>query len=117
MPDCLNKKIDQLSTILAPYGARKLSTNELSKFNGKYVCAWELVTDLEFSNEPIVLQLRYKTLSQFDIPDVFISSPKIDVCQLPHLEKNGKLCVWPDSYIIDHNDMTYAVDLLNDAIL
>ena len=50
MPDCLNKKIDQLSTILAPYGARKLSTNELSKFNGKYVCAWELVTDLEFSN-------------------------------------------------------------------
>lgn len=82
MPDCLNKKIDQLSTILAPYGARKLSTNELSKFNGKYVCAWELVTDLEFSNEPIVLQLRYKTLSQFDIPDVFISSPKIDVCQL-----------------------------------
>ncbi len=117
MPDCLNKKIDQLSTILAPYGARKLSTNELSKFNNKYVCAWELITDLELSNEPIVLQLRYKTLSQFDIPDVFISSPKIDVCQIPHLEKNGKLCVWPDSYIIDHNDMTYAVDLLNDAIL
>lgn len=117
MPDCLKKKIDQLSTILAPYGARKLSMNELIKFDNRYACAWELPTDLEFSNVPIVLQLRYKTLSQFDIPDVFISSPKIDVCQLPHLEKNGKLCVWPDSYIIDHNDMTYAVDLLNDAIL
>ena len=57
MPDCLSKKIDQLSTILAPYGARKVSTNELSKFNDKYVCAWELVTDLEFSNEPIVFQM------------------------------------------------------------
>lgn len=117
MLDCLKKKVDKLSTILAPYGARKLSTSELSKFSGNYACAWELPTDLEFNNEPIILQLRYKTLSEFDIPDVFISSPETDVCQLPHLEKNGKLCVWPDSYIIDNNDMNYAVDLLNDAIV
>lgn len=117
MLDCFKKKVDQLSTILAPYGARKLSTNELSNLDGTYACAWELPTDLEFNNESITLQLRYKKFSEFDIPDVFISSPKTDVCQLPHLEKNGKLCVWPDSYIIDNNDMTYTVDLLNDAIM
>lgn len=117
MPDCVKKNIDQLSIILAPYGARKLSAIELLQLKDEYVCAWELQTDLKFSDKPIILQLRYKTLSQFDIPDVFISSPEIDVCQLPHLEKNGKLCVWPDSYIIDKNDMTYAVALLNDAIL
>ncbi|MGC0983873.1 ThiF family adenylyltransferase [Pantoea agglomerans] len=117
MLDCFKKKVDQLSTLLAPYGARKLSTNELSKFNDNYACVWELPTDLEFNNELIILQLRYKTLSEFDIPNIFISSPETDVCQLPHLEENGKLCVWPDSYIIDKNDMTYAVALLNDAIL
>ncbi|MEI7236347.1 ThiF family adenylyltransferase [Pectobacterium brasiliense] len=117
MPDCLKKKIDQLSTILAPYGARKLSTRELFQLKNEYIFAWEIPTDLKFNNESIILQLRYKTLSQFDIPDVFISSPEINVCQLPHLEKNGKLCIWPDSYIIDSNDLSYVVDLLNDAVL
>lgn len=115
MPDCLKKKIDQLNTTLAPYGARKLSTSELLKFDNRYCCAWEISTDLIFNNESIMLQLRYKSLSQFDIPEVFVSFPVINVCQLPHIEKSGKLCVWPDTYIIDTSNNSYVIELLKNA--
>ncbi|MCF1523480.1 ThiF family adenylyltransferase [Escherichia coli] len=115
MPDCLKKKIEQLNKILAPYGARKLSNTELSILDEKYICVWELPTDLVFNDDSIVLQIRYKSLTQHDIPEVFVSSPAINVCQLPHIEKNGKLCVWPNTYIIDLSDNSYVLELLSDA--
>ncbi|MDE9566176.1 ThiF family adenylyltransferase [Xenorhabdus bovienii] len=115
MPDYLKKKIDQLNKILAPYGARKLSTSELLAFDNKYICIWEVPTELTFNSETIILQLRYKSLNLFYIPDVFVSSPIINVCQLPHIEKNGQLCVWSNSYIIDTNNQSYVVNLLHDA--
>lgn len=117
MPDCHKKKIDQLNKILAPYGARKLSTRELSVFNNKYVCIWEVPTDLNFNYETIILQLRYESLNQYYIPDIFVSSPIINVCQLPHIEKSGKLCIWPDNYIVNSNNQSYIIDLLHDAFL
>ncbi|HGX9812353.1 TPA: E2/UBC family protein, partial [Klebsiella pneumoniae] len=72
-------------------------------------------TDLVFNDDSIVLQIRYKSLTQHDIPEVFVSSPAINVCQLPHIEKNGKLCVWPNTYIIDLSDNSYVLELLSDA--
>lgn len=79
--------MNQLNKILAPYGARKLSNTELSILDEKYICVWELPTDLVFNDDSIVLQIRYKSLTQHDIPEVFVSSPAINVCQLPHIEK------------------------------
>ncbi|ENY6786152.1 ThiF family adenylyltransferase [Providencia rettgeri] len=117
MPDCLKKKIEQLNKILAPYGARKLSNTELSILDEKYACAWNIPTELMFNNDFVVLQIRYKNLTQYDIPEIFVSSPVISVCQLPHIEKNGKLCVWPDTYIIDFSNDLYIIELLTDAYL
>ncbi|HFG0985173.1 TPA: E2/UBC family protein, partial [Klebsiella pneumoniae] len=88
---------------------------ELSILDEKYICVWELPTDLVFNDDSIVLQIRYKSLTQHDIPEVFVSSPAINVCQLPHIEKNGKLCVWPNTYIIDLSDNSYVLELLSDA--
>jgi hypothetical protein len=106
---------DELDKLLAPYGARRLSKKRCSALPGAPEWVWEIETDILFRGELITLQLRYQKLSPFELPSVYVSRPDILPCELPHVERDGKLCVWPDTYRIDHNDSGYALALLEDA--
>jgi hypothetical protein len=106
--------IDQ---VLAPYGARKLSTKELEAYlEAKYIFGWEVDAQLIHDNNPVLIRLLFDQLPNQSLPIIVLHSPHLTPLSFPHLESNGKLCVWPSRYIVDLNNANYISSLLADAV-
>lgn len=106
----------EVDKMLAPYGARRVSKSERTEgvYKG-YEFGWEIDTQLVFNGQPVFVRLMYDGDVNKVLPDVFVSSPRIEPLTFPHLESNGKLCVWPERFIVDLNDLGYINELLSDT--
>jgi hypothetical protein len=114
MNSALSNSIDEL---LAPYGARRLSSHELAKHPSKHKSSgWEVIfEELQWNGENLVVWLLFDEREDKRIPTVYVVSPEIKPLEIPHIENYGKLCVWPSRYIIDLNDISYVEELLRNA--
>lgn len=106
----------QIDSLLAPYGARRLGKKEVELASSGALFGWQLETFLVFKGEAVLINLLFDDEFLDSIPSVAVAKPVIKPCDLPHVETNGKLCVWPDRYIADLNNLNYILELLRDAI-
>jgi hypothetical protein len=90
----------RVDALLAPYGARRLSTGELRKLPAKLgaVRGWRIATDLDFKGESVVVNVLFGRADFEEPAFVTVSRPEIKPCEIPHLEDHGKLCVWRSRY-------------------
>lgn len=117
MPDQDLAAQRKITAIVNSLGGRKLTAKELLALPKAPPChaAWEKETDIQYQGQNIVLHLRFAGPIESTLPDVYVASPTINPGELPHVENEGKLCVWPAHYIIDVNNIGYITELLDDA--
>lgn len=104
---------NDIDIVLAPYGARRLSTKELEHYKN-YLCGWQVEIELE-EDQFVLLDILLDREYPHSIPSLFLVSPKLKPLDIPHLEKGGKLCVWNDRCIINAVDPAYIIELLRDT--
>ncbi|WP_412970866.1 ThiF family adenylyltransferase [Glaciecola sp. MF2-115] len=104
-----------IDTLLSPYNTRRLSTLELKNYQN-YSFGWHVTEKLLSTNKTVTIALLCKESFLYDIPSVYLLEPKLAPLSYPHIEKDGKLCVWPSSFIVD-NSNEFILELLNDAFL
>lgn len=100
---------------LAEYGARRLSVSDLISQGRGFIFGWAINTGLIFNGTEIVINLLYEKKYACLRPVVRVAKPLMAPGDLPHVEANGKLCIWPERYIIDWKDLSYIDQLLDDA--
>lgn len=117
MHDGLNSHLKKLDRILSPYGGRRLSSRELKSINEpKYKTGWRIETGIIFKDEQILLDILCLQGFPYEKPALRIAHPETQPLDLPHLERNGKLCVWPSRFVIDTSDFEAVIEaLLGDA--
>ena len=117
MPNSDLAILDEVDRLLAPYGGRKLYGAELSKYKSKkYVSGWEFPTSVIISDQYVELRILFQAAPNLSIPDIFIANPITKPLSFPHLESNGKLCVWPSRNIADLHNLDYLIELVSDAV-
>ncbi|MFC0350163.1 ThiF family adenylyltransferase [Undibacterium danionis] len=113
VPSAICNEIDLL---LSPYGARRLSSKEITGIvSQQVVFGWQITTSLFYKNEPVIINLLFCDKSESEIPIIAVANPKIKACEIPHIEEHGRLCVWPSRYIVDTKNSSYILELLSDA--
>lgn len=108
--------VDGIDTLLAPFGARKLSTVELKNYSDN-LSGWELELEIRHNNEPVIIDLVLPGSFPACLPNIFLKIPKLSVLSFPHLEDKGKLCVWDGMTCVNPNDLSFIVELLEHAVL
>lgn len=117
MLDSIDSICNKIDSLLAPYGVRRLSSLEISELKTKkYTHGWRVDTELSYKNENVVLNLLLSKTFPNCLPVVSVARPKIDPLELPHIESDGKLCVWPSRYLVNTKSYEYIVELLRDAV-
>ncbi|NQY87670.1 MAG: ThiF family adenylyltransferase [Colwellia sp.] len=107
------ENVNEIDSLLAPYGARRLSKKELKHYSN-YFCGWQLEIEL-VDGAFVLLDMLLDKKYPHSVPSLFLVCPKLKPHDIPHLESGGKLCVWGDRYIIDVNNLDYILELLLDA--
>ncbi len=92
--------IEQIDKHLAPYGARKLSSKEIQNYT-HYAFGWCVNAVLERSSTDVTLALLFNSQYPDSKPAIFLLHPNHGPLEYPHIESNGKLCVWPSGTIVD----------------
>lgn len=110
--------LNAIDVLLAPYGARRLSSRELIEHPSKHKsCGWALeIEELRWKGETIVVWLLFDERPYRRVPSVYVVSPEIKPLEIPHLENHGKLCLWSTKYIIDYDNINYIKELLEHAV-
>lgn len=108
--------VDEIDTLLAPFGARKLSTVELNNYSDN-LSGWELELEIRHNNKPVIIDLVIPSTFPACLPNVFLKTPKLPVLSFPHLEEKGKLCVWDGTACVNPNDLSFIIELLEEAVL
>jgi hypothetical protein len=116
MPKALNHVKDCIDRLLAPYSPRRLSTKEIKSQSLKYSAGWIIESPVSFEGHIVFLHLLITQNFPYEIPDIRIASPEIKPLAFPHLESDGKLCVWSERYCVTINDYSYIKELLSDAV-
>lgn len=112
--DALRNEVDRL---LAPFGGRRLSSKEITSQSHKDIkFGWEIDTQLTSNGVPVILRLLYRGEVDAVLPIVVIAAPEFKPLDFPHLESGGKLCVWPERFIVDLSDPRYVEELLFDSV-
>ena len=109
----MRKHIDEIELKLAPYGARRLSSKQLSKFK-KYTFGWFL-EEIFDDGLQVKVALLFSQQYPYETPSVYLVKPELKPLDIPHLEKNGKLCVWSAGAIPDTSDLEFIIELLIDT--
>tara|TARA_R110001592_G_scaffold255672_1_gene519439 strand:- start:880 stop:2685 length:1806 start_codon:yes stop_codon:yes gene_type:complete len=106
---------NEIDILLAPFGARRISSRELSKLAQRYLAGWRIYTDLVFEKQDVIIDVLFKEMPINKPPTVAVCQPTIEPGSLPHIESNGNLCIWPEQYIADLNNLNFLVALVSDA--
>ena len=107
---------NDIDRILAPYAARRLSPKEAASSPYEALYGWEVDSQVAIDGRPVILWLLFYTDINENLPKIVIASPSLQPGRIPHLEEDGKLCVWPSRFIVDLNDIKYIKELLEDAV-
>jgi len=142
MHDGFEKYANLLDSILSPYGGNRLSSRKLlaiqsrelsaarERNNGfaldnrdrleqereKFVAGWRIETEITYKEEIVELDLLITSGFPQIFPKVYIASPSTRPLELPHLERDGRLCVWKDSDRANTQDLVYVIELLRSAV-
>lgn len=142
MHDGFEKYANELDSILSPYGGNRLSSGKLSVIQSRelsaarernngfildergrleheremFVAGWRIETDITFKDEIVELDLLITSGFPQIFPKVYIASPSTRPLELPHLERDGRLCVWKDTTKANTRDLFYVVELLRSAV-
>ncbi len=110
----MHEQINDIDVMLAPYGARRLSSKELTRHES-FCFGWQVETEIENSTS-IIIDILFDVDFPHSKPSVFVIKPSLNPRDLPHVESGGKLCVWNDRYITNTQSIDYILELLQDAI-
>lgn len=109
----MRKHIDEIELLLAPYGARKLSTKQLARY-GNYLFGWFLEERVGEWGQ-VKIAILFSQQYPHDTPSVYLVKPELKPLDIPHLEKSGKLCVWSGEAIPDTSNLNFIIELLADS--
>lgn len=106
MPNVQLTSIEVLSEYLSDrYSAERLSEGELRGLgitSSPYAASWRIQTDIrhpDCGNE-IQLIVAARPTFPFSVPHIY-THPKLEVLKYPHVEEQGRLCVWGDEVSFD----------------
>lgn len=109
----MRKHIDEIELLLAPYGARKLSTKQLARY-GNYLFGWFLEERVGEGGQ-VKIAILFSQQYPYDTPSLYLVKPELKPLDIPHLEKCGKLCVWSREVIPDTSNLNFIIELLADS--
>jgi len=142
MPDGFKRYVHLLNKKLSPYGWQRLSSKQLSAIQSRelktardrndgaalseqarkqferdsFVGGWRFETDIKYKDENVQLDLLVSKNFPEVLPKIYIASPSTKPLDLPHLERDGRLCVWKETDRADTNDLSYVLDLIESAL-
>ena len=120
MPNSGIASIEALSGLLSDrYSAKQLSEGEVQSLgitSSLYAANWRIQTDIKNpdSGKMIELIVAVEPTFPFSVPHIY-THPKLETLKYPHVEEQGKLCVWGDEVSFDPQDITYVEHLINDS--
>lgn len=120
MPSVRLVSFDTLSGFLSErYSARRLPEEELRGLgitSSPYAAYWRIQTNIRHPDGGKAIQLivAAKPTFPFSVPHIY-THPKLEVLKYPHVEEQGKLCVWGDEVSFDPQNITYVEHLINDS--
>jgi len=115
MPSSFESAVNKVDSILGGYPARRLSTPELSSVTAPNVSdGWRIETDLFYLNKPLSMIMLVKKDFPFSRPMIY-TDPSLPCLEFPHIESNGRLCIWPDHISIDPIELSNLEDFIQSA--
>ncbi|QOI95898.1 ThiF family adenylyltransferase [Aeromonas salmonicida] len=105
------------ATLMHDYNALPVSYKKASHYEMPFNAgekAWIFPTGLQHEGKELSFILKAASEYPFEVPDIY-TYPALEMLKYPHVEKNGKLCVWPESKQFDPTCKYYFQELLKDA--
>ena len=99
------------------YRAKRLTSKRAAKWKlpfSKKCAGWIVKTRHHLNGQPLSLVLIPSEKFPYKVPAVYVR-PEIPTLQYPHIEYEGKLCVWSEEVSFDPNDIRYVEELLRHA--
>lgn len=107
MHDAYESAVNAADSILSKYNARRLTKGELLGFSSLYSCGWEVVTDLQLDGQDIKIEFVIDDKYPYSLPHLY-TKPKLELFKYPHVEENGKLCIFESDYLYDPMDFHHV---------
>ncbi|MCG9775852.1 hypothetical protein L1D49_21525, partial [Vibrio diabolicus] len=110
--------LDDLGTFLSKrFSARRLTSVRakqlgLSFTKGDY--GWIIKTSILFEGQSLSIVVLPTVNFPYEVPKIYVK-PDLPVLSYPHVEHNGKLCVWDNEVGYDALDIRYTEQLILDA--
>lgn len=103
------------------YSAKRMPERDVFSLgitSSLYVANWRIQTNIKHPEEGKAIQLIVAAGACFPfcVPHIY-TYPKLEVLKHPHVEEQGKLCVWGDEVSFDPKDITYVEHLIKDSHL
>ena len=107
------------------YYAKRLTSKRAGKWKlpfSKKSTGWIVKTEHSLNNQQLSLVIIPSERFPYKVPSVYVK-PDLPCLRYPHVECDGKLCVWSEEVCFDPNDILYvetflknAEQLLNDSL-
>ncbi|WP_429089873.1 ThiF family adenylyltransferase [Aeromonas veronii] len=104
--------VNSADSILSNYKARRLSERERNSIDSHSDCGWEIVTDLSINDENISILLIVDEKYPYSRPQAY-TKPMLEMLKFPHVEENGKLCIFESGYLYDPKDDYHIEETLH----
>lgn len=120
MLDDRSASIKDLGKFLSDrYLAKRLTEGEMQGIGispSSYTASWRILTDIKHpeNGKAIELIVAAKPSFPFKVPHIF-TLPMLEVLKHPHVEKQGRLCIWGEDVMFDPQVITYVEHLINDS--
>lgn len=105
------------ASLLHDYNALPISDKKASHYGVPLNAgeqAWVIPTSIQYEGKDLSFILKATCNYPFKVPDIY-TFPALEMLKYPHVEKNGKLCVWPETKQFDPTCKYYFQELLKDA--
>ncbi|PNH93289.1 ThiF family adenylyltransferase [Vibrio diazotrophicus] len=105
------------ASLLHDYNALPLSEKKASHYGiplnaGEQ--AWIMSTCIQYEGKDLSFILKATSNYPYQTPNIY-TYPALETLKYPHVETNGKLCVWPETKQFDPTCRYYFQQLLKDA--
>lgn len=120
MPNDRSASIEALGEFLSGrYSAKRLSEGEMQGLgltSSPYAANWRILTDIRHPEDGKAIQLivAARPTFPFSVPHIY-THPKLELLKYPHVEEQGRLCIWGDEVSFDPQDITYVEHLINNS--
>ncbi len=105
------------ASLLHDYNALPVSDKKASHYGMPLNAgeqAWVIPSGIQCEGEELSFILKATSNYPFQVPDIY-TYPALEMLKYPHVETNGKLCVWPETKQFDPTCKYYFQELLKDA--